>query len=68
MKTDESNSAVLSEPQPAEPWLKTPAACKHLSISVPTLRRWVKAKRIVPRRTPTGEFRFRREDLDALLA
>lgn len=68
MKPTASNSAVLAEPENTEPWLKTPGACKHLNISEPTLRRWVKAKRITPKRTPTGEFRFRRADLDALLA
>jgi excisionase family DNA binding protein len=65
------NTAITStdpETVPTEPWVKTPDACKHLGISVPTLRRWVKDKRLHPKRTPTGEFRFRRSDLDAVLA
>jgi len=68
MKTTTPNAAVLDETAPAEPWMKTPEACKHLSISEPTLRRWLKKKLITPRRTPTGELRFRRSELDALLA
>ncbi len=57
-----------SMPRPtSEPWLNTASACDHLSISVPTMRRWIKAKKISPKRTPTGEYRFRRSELDALL-
>lgn len=68
MNTSDSNTAVLVEPNSSEPWLKTLGACKHLNISEPTLRRWVKAKKLTPKRTPTGEFRFRKSELDALLA
>ena len=52
----------------ADSYLKTPAACEYLSISTATLRRWVKGKKITPRRTPSGEFRFKKADLDAVLA
>lgn len=54
--------------QPAsEPWIDTTAACRHLAISAPTIRRWIKAGRLKPKRTPTGELRFRRSQLDSLL-
>lgn len=50
-----------------EPWVNTTAACQHLGISTPTIRRWIKAGRLKPKRTPTGEYRFRRSELDLLL-
>ena len=31
------------------------------------MRRWIKQKKLKPKRTPTGEYRFRRSELDALL-
>lgn len=52
---------------PVEPWIDSNQACLHLGISHVTLRRWIKAKRLTPKRTPGGEFRFRRPELDALL-
>ena len=51
-----------------EPWLNTAAACRHLSISVPTLRRWLKAGKVSAKRTPTGGLRFRKSELDELIA
>jgi excisionase family DNA binding protein len=51
----------------SEPWVNTAAACKHLAISVPTIHRWIKAGRLKPKRTPTGELRYRRSELDTLL-
>ncbi len=50
-----------------ESWINTAAACQHLGISMPTIRRWIKAERLKPKRTPTGEYRFRRSELDSLL-
>lgn len=50
-----------------EPWIGTTTACRHLGISALTLRRWIKSGRLKPKRTPTGEFRFRRSELDGLL-
>lgn len=58
---------ATSVPREIEPWVNTAAACEHLGISSPTLRRWIKAEKLKPKRTPTGEFRFRRSELDALL-
>lgn len=49
-------------------WLGTNPAAKYLGTSVPTLRRWIKAGYLKPRRTPTGELRFKRADLDKLLS
>jgi excisionase family DNA binding protein len=51
----------------SECWINTTAACKHLDISPATIRRWINAGRLKPKRTPTGEFRFRRSGLNALL-
>jgi len=51
----------------SEPWVNTAAACKHLAISAPTIRRWIKAGKLKPKRTPTGELRFRRSELDSLI-
>ncbi len=55
------------QPPDVEPWVNTARACKHLGISIPTMRRWIKAKKLSPKRTPSGEYRFRRSELDALL-
>lgn len=54
-------------PGSEEPWINTSAASQHLGISIPTLRRWIKAGLVKPKRTPTGEYRFRRSELDLLL-
>jgi excisionase family DNA binding protein len=51
----------------SEPWVNTARACKYLHISIPTMRRWIKEKKVTPKRTPTGEYRFRLSELDALL-
>jgi|UPI0004ADC667 excisionase family DNA binding protein len=51
----------------SEPWIDTNAACRHLDISAPTIRRWIKAGKLKPKRTPTGELRFRRSELDLIL-
>jgi excisionase family DNA binding protein len=61
----ESDSATACA---EEPWIKTPQACKHIGISIPTLHRWVRDGKLKPKRTPTGEFRFRRSQLDAVLS
>ena len=50
-----------------EGWINTASACQHLAISAPTIRRWIKAGKLKPRRTPTGELRYRRSELDTLL-
>ncbi len=62
-----SHSAVAPSPD-TEPWIGTAAACVHLGISIITLRRWIKIGRLKPKRTPTGEYRFRRSELDAVLS
>jgi excisionase family DNA binding protein len=60
--------ANTTPPSPdSEPWVNTASACRHLGISTPTIRRWIKAGRLKPKRTPTGEYRFRRSELDNLL-
>ncbi len=52
----------------SEPWVNTANACKHLGISTPTIRRWIKVGRLKPKRTPTGEYRFRLSELDQLIS
>lgn len=68
MSNKQFESTAASTALVDDPWLKTPEACEYLRISVPTIRRWVKDGRLIPKRTPTGEFRFRRSSLDELLA
>jgi excisionase family DNA binding protein len=50
-----------------EPWVGLEVAATHLGISKVTLRRWIKDRRLSPKRTPGGEFRFRLSELDELL-
>jgi excisionase family DNA binding protein len=59
-----ASSAVAEQ---AEPWLNSSQAREHLGISPATLQRWVKLKKLTPKRTPGGEFRFRLSELDAVL-
>ncbi|MCV7052032.1 MerR family DNA-binding transcriptional regulator [Mycobacterium heidelbergense] len=44
------------------------AAAGLVGVSVDTLRRWERNGRIIALRTPTGHRRFRRADIEALLA
>jgi excisionase family DNA binding protein len=48
--------------------LLTGAAAKYLGVSDETLRRWAEDKKIRHVRLPSGQFRFRRTDLDEVLA
>jgi excisionase family DNA binding protein len=50
-----------------QPWINALSAAEYLSVSIVTLRRWVKQGRLKPKRTPGGELRFRISDLDALI-
>ena len=59
---------TLPSSEPAESWLNTSGACRHLCISIPTMRRWIKAGKLKPKRTPTGEYRYRLSELDTLLS
>jgi excisionase family DNA binding protein len=54
-------------PDSSEPWINTDAACKHIGISPVTMHRWIKSGKLKPKRTPGGEYRFRRSELDAVL-
>jgi excisionase family DNA binding protein len=47
--------------------LLTGAAADYLGVSDETLRRWAEDKKIRHVRLPSGQLRFRREDLDAAL-
>ena len=61
-----TNTPTIPSPD-SEPWVNTAAACKHMSISSPTIRRWIKAGKLKPKRTPTGELRFRKSELNNVL-
>jgi excisionase family DNA binding protein len=64
MKTKESKAVSHSN---SECWINTSTACKHLAISPATIHRWIRTGKLKPKRTPTGEHRYRRSELDALL-
>jgi excisionase family DNA binding protein len=51
----------------AEPWTSIKPACQHLGISIPTMRRWIRDERVKPKRTPSGQYRFRLSELNSLL-
>jgi excisionase family DNA binding protein len=63
-----TTKSTAASPSSSDSYLKTPAACEYLNISTATIRRWVKDNRLRARRTPTGEYRFKKADLDAVLA
>jgi excisionase family DNA binding protein len=44
--------------------LSTPAAAAYIGVTENTLRAWAASGKVAHRRTPTGRFRFTREDLD----
>ena len=48
--------------------LSTSAAAKRLDVSDETLRRWADERKIRHVRLPSGQLRFRPEDLDAVLS
>jgi excisionase family DNA binding protein len=62
-----TNKRIQQQSSTIEPWIDTNAACRHLAISTPTIRRWIKAGKLKPKRTPTGELRFRLSELDNLI-
>ncbi len=64
MKTKDTTTEPGAE---SEPWVNTKTACIHLGISMPTMRRWIKSKKLKPKRTPTGEYRFKRSELNLLI-
>lgn len=51
-----------------EPWIDTTEAASHLKVSKLTLRRWIKSGLLQAKRTPTGDYRFKRSELDSALA
>lgn len=58
----------LSEPAQALPeYLPIGAVAAMFSVSLDTLRRWDKQGRLTALRTPTGQRRYRREDVESLL-
>lgn len=50
-----------------EPWLKTSAVATHCGVTGYTVRAWVKAGKLHPRKTPGGHYRFNPAEVDALL-
>ena len=65
MKTKSYNKQGFADI--AEPWVSIEPACRHLGISIPTMRRWIREEIVKPKRTPGGHFRFRITDLDKLI-
>ena len=49
-------------------WLTIREAADLLNVHPETLRRWDRTGRLTTSRTPTGHRRYRRADLDALMA
>ena len=49
-------------------WLRIAQAAGALAVSASTVRRWADSGRLACRRTPSGQRRFRREEVAALLA
>lgn len=47
--------------------LSTGQAARRLQVSIDTIRRWGEAGRLPMVKTPTGNRRFRRADVEALL-
>jgi len=64
MKTTSENNDGNNDPNP---WMNTYEACQYLRISKPTIYRWIQAGLLKFKRTPGGELRFRRSDLDNML-
>jgi len=48
--------------------LTTAEAAELLRVTVKTLERWEKAGKLIPNRLPGGHKRYRRTDLDDLIA
>lgn len=59
---------MASSIPPAEQLLTAPEAAEVLQVSVNTLRKWGDAGALPSVRTPGGHRRFRRSDVEALLA
>ena len=53
---------------PAPLGLTVAQAAQHLGVSISTVRRWSDAGHLPSRRTPGGQRRYTREQLDAFLA
>lgn len=58
--------ATMTTTEEREPLLTPGRAALYLGVSEDTLKRWEKAGRITPRRTPSGARRYTYEELDAL--
>lgn len=63
-----SNDITTASPPSFEPWIGTADASKYMGVSVTTFRRWLKDGKVKSKRTPTGELRFRRSELDQLIS
>lgn len=52
---------------PTDDLLTTPAAARIIGVTDETMRRWADASRVRHIRLPSGQLRFRRSDVEALL-
>ena len=57
-----------SSPSSQDQLITSAETCEILSISMPTLRRYVRAGHLAPKRLPGGRLRFNRSDVLNLLA
>lgn len=59
---------TASNPTVQDDLITSAESCDILRISRPTLHRYVRQKRLVPKRLPGGRLRFNRSDVLNLLA
>lgn len=62
-----SSAIKQTQEQSTAEWLTSEQVCKHLSISRPTLHRYVKLHHLNPKRLPGGQLRFSQSEVDRLL-
>jgi excisionase family DNA binding protein len=58
---------VMSE-ETSPPWLSTSEAARRIGLSADTIRRYADSGQLPVLITPSGQRRFRPEDVDALLS
>src|SRR5271157_1489675 len=58
----------MSTTPPSSEWLRVQQTADLLAVSATTVRRWADSGRLAGRRTPSGQRRFRSDDLEAFAA
>jgi excisionase family DNA binding protein len=67
-KPKAASMATSPELSDADPLLTTAEVKGYLKISTPTVHRWVRSGILKPKRLPGGGLRFRKSELDLVLA